>query len=160
MKQEANRVMKDNKLIVKIDGSHLPILVQEGQKLVMTPKAETAILKLLELEDRVAAAKKIVAEVIKTEALKINPNFTGVQADNIRALYRSYGQKYFVDRANIKSLPKELYDTEVQTVYKLKPAATIDKWVAENGGKLPLGLNMAEREKQMSLNKIGQAKSE
>jgi hypothetical protein len=134
-------------MLIKIDTDQLPVLAEEGGKLVFDVKAEDAIVKLLELEALVAQAKEAVKQRIEAEALKHNPNFTSVQGDRVKVGYRAYGGKYTIDEARIGELPEELYKTRV--VYTPDTKA-VDAWAQEKGA-LPLGIVTRPRAKQISI---------
>lgn len=145
---------KDNKLVVHIDASDLPILREEGKELVFKRSAEDAIEKLLKLDMQVKFAIDYVKREIEKAGLALNPDFKSVQGDKIKVGYRFFGAKYYIDNDKLDKLPKELVTVEVIKKHKLASASEIEKYIKEHDGKLPEGLVEAERQKQITMKPI------
>lgn len=141
---------------IQIDAKNLPVLAETGGKLVFEAKAEDAIYDLLRLEEAVKQAILYVKDRIEEAGLSVNPNFTSVQGDKIKAGYRSYGAKYRLDNSLVDKVPSGLVEEVVRTTYQLAPAKVIDDWRAEHDGKLPLGIDEIERPKQISIKPIAE----
>ena len=101
------------------------------------------IIPVINCEDFNCVKKKLEAA-----ALKVNPNFSSIQADKIKVYYRAYGAKYYIDEAQINLAPKELYAVETKTMYKIDTKA-VDKWTDEHGGA-PTGIKEVTRTKSIT----------
>ena len=138
---------------MKIDIDQLDKLVIEADKIFLTPEGEKVLVKLLEIrqqvEDAIDAAKKKLEET----GLKIDPNFSSIQADKVKVYFRAFGARYKVDPSLVDKLPKELY--EVSTKYNAV-AEEVEKYANEHKG-LPLGIIEAERDKTISFSLKGKS---
>ena len=121
----------------------------DADKIFLEAEGEKVLLKLLDIqqqvEDAIAAAKAKLEET----ALKLDPNFTSIQADKIKVYYRAFGSKYYIDEAHIELAPKELYEVETKVNYKIDSKA-VDKWVDEHKG-MPTGITEVERKKTLTI---------
>jgi hypothetical protein len=45
-----------------------------------------------------------------------DPNFKSIQSDNVKISRRTFGQKYYVEEANLALAPKELFKSEVSAI--------------------------------------------
>ena len=123
-------------------------LKENADQIFIDPKAEEVLIQLLEAQKQVADAIDQAKKKLEEKALKLNPNFSSIQADKVKVFYRSYGQRYYVDEANINMAPKELYTAESKITYKIDTKA-LEKWVDEKGG-MPTGIKEYERPKTLS----------
>lgn len=132
-----------NQLVIDLDS--IRIMASEGGKLVFTPKAEDAIIKLLQLQELIENQIKSVKEQIATAGQAIDPNFKGVVGENVKAIFRSYGEKYGYD--NNFNTPAEVLKTV--TWIKVNGAA-VDAYIKEHG-VMPIGIYAKDRDPQLSL---------
>lgn len=137
-------------MIIHVDTDDLQKLVVQGSKIVTSPEAEDALMKLLELQHTVDAAIVEAKKQIENTALAYDPNFTSVQSDKIKVGYRVFGAKYSIDPAYLEKLPAELYKTKVS---HSADTTAIDRFIAEKGA-LPLGINPMPRAKQITIKPI------
>lgn len=137
-------------MIINVDTEDLQKLVVQGSKIITSPEAESALMKLLELQHLVDIAITDAKSQIEKTALEYDPNFTSVQSDKVKVGYRVFGAKYSIDPALLEKLPAELYKTKVSHA---ADTVAIDKFVAEKGS-LPLGINPMPRAKQITIKLI------
>ena len=135
-------------------------LKEEAGKIFISPEGENVIVELLELQEQVEKAIKLVKDALVVEGSAVNPNFTSIQGDRVKVYYRSYGQRFYIDEAHVDLAPVELYTKEQKTTYKIDSEA-VEKWIDEQG-KLPAGINEVDRPKTLSvsLKKNAQTTSE
>lgn len=69
-------------------------LAEDGKKLLLDPRAEQAIVELLEYQEKVNEAVDQVKEFLKVSGEAMLPNFKGVEAGSVRVMCREYGSKY------------------------------------------------------------------
>lgn len=124
-------------------------LKEEAGKICIEPEGESVLVQLLELQDQVERAIQTAKDVLVVEGSKLNPNFTSIQGDKIKVAYRSYGQRFYLDEANVELAPAELYTKEQKISYKVD-AKAVEKWIDENG-VMPAGINEVDRPKTLSI---------
>lgn len=133
----------DNKPIT-FNPAAITKFARDGEKFILKQEAEKELLKLLQVQAMVDRLVKQTKEAIANAGLKIDKGFKGVIGENIRAVYRVYGEKYNYDRSN----PPEAFLTS-KTYWK--PDSTkIDEYYQKTG-KLPEGITEKEREPQLSI---------
>lgn len=128
-----------------IDIEKLDKLKSEAGKIFLEPEGEEVLVQLLEIQKQVEQAIDEAEAKLEETALKIDPNFSSIQADRIKVYYRAYGYKYKLDETKIAEMPKELYTTSVK--YSADSKA-IEKWTEEHKG-LPVGVIETERTKSL-----------
>lgn len=131
--------------MAQIDIEKLNELKADAGKIFLTPTGEDTLVQLLEIQAQVEAAIDEAEKILEEAALKLDPNFTSIQADKIKVFYRAYGTKYAIDESHLEDVPKELYTTK--TSY-LPDSKAIEKYTDENKG-LPLGIVEKERTKSL-----------
>ena len=134
---------------MNIDIERLDNLVSNADQILIRPEAEQVLLQLLDIQEQVESALKEAKKKIEESALRINPNFKSIKADNIKVYYRQYGQKYRLDESYLPQISKELY--KLKTAYSVISKA-VDEWTDQHGG-LPVGIREAEREKSLTFSK-------
>jgi len=136
---------------MNIDIQKLAKLVVDADKIFLTPEGEEVLMQLLDIrqqvEDAINAAKKKLEET----ALKVDPNFSSIQASNVKVYYRAFGARYKIDESLIDKLPKNLYETSIKFNAVAKE---IEKYAEENKG-LPQGIIEAERTKTITFSLKG-----
>jgi len=138
----------ENKIIVDLDD--LGKLVHDGTDIVLDPKAEQALIDLIELQARVEGALATVKRQIEEKALEYNPNFTSVQASRIKVGYQFFGSKYTIDESKIDKLPQHMYKTKI-TYSPI--GAEVDKFAKEHNA-LPLGIVERDRTKSITIKPV------
>ena len=122
-------------------------LVLDGDKMLLTPEGEEVLVKFKTIESQVEEAGKQIRAKIEETAKGLDPNFKTITGDKIRVSFVERGAKYVIDESQIKSVPKEFYETKVS--YSVK-TADVDKFLKKTGG-LPLGINAPERIKSLTI---------
>lgn len=149
---------KDIQEILKPYLDKLTKVTSDADKILLDPKGEEILLQLLKAQEEIDKLVDLAKVKLETAALKLDPNFSSVQADKIKVFYRAYGQRFYVDENNINMAPKELYEAESKVTYKVD-AKAVEKWVAEHGG-MPTGIIEVERKKSLSFSLKNNAKTE
>jgi ElaB/YqjD/DUF883 family membrane-anchored ribosome-binding protein len=91
---------------MNIDLDQIPQLIQDADKILISPEGEESLVKLLEIKKQVQAAIEEVEKKLEEEALKINPLFKSISSDRVKVYYRAYGSLYKVDETRVAELPK------------------------------------------------------
>src|SRR3990167_3856095 len=131
---------------MKIDIEKLDSLKKTADKIFLEPEGEEVLLSLLEIQKQVEDAIDAAKAKLEETALKLDPNFSSIQADKIKVYYRQYGARFKIDESKVAQIPKELYSEKV-TYSPI--VAEIEKKVEELGG-LPDGVIEPERPKQLT----------
>jgi hypothetical protein len=136
----------ENTKIIKVNPEDIKILATEGEKFIFKPKAEEALIKLLELQKFIDDAVEDVKNKIAQAGQEVNPNFKGVIGDRVRCIYRAYGGKYkydFTKRGDCLPFLKE------KTTYTVD-ADKVEDYIKEVG-ELPMGILEADRDNKLSI---------
>lgn len=129
--------------IVKVDKTEIAKLKVEAGKLVLTQKAENELIKLLDLKDYIDEVVEEVKNTISKSALSLYPEFKGVVGENLRAVYRNYGDKYETDNTEfLKTIITQRIDSD-----------KIDEYIKVNGN-LPEGVKKKERVKKLTISRL------
>ena len=141
---------------LSVDTEELRSLALEGKDIFLKPEGEQALLKLLELKETVEKAIDEAKKVLEEEALKLDPNFKSIQADNIRVYYRTYGSRYKLDESKIAAIPANFYTAKTSYTVNIKE---VEAFAREKGG-LPDGILEIERPKQLTFSRKGEKEDE
>lgn len=129
--------------IVKINKSEIAKLKDEAGKLVLTQKAESELIKLLDLKDYIDSVVEEVKGAIGNSALSIYPEFKGVIGEKVKAVYRMYGDKYETENADfLKTVTSYRVDSE-----------KIDEYKGAKG-ELPPGVTEKNRVKKLIITRL------
>lgn len=131
---------------ITINLGNLEKITAEADKIFLSPAAEKEIIKVIELQKQVDDALETMKKAVEAAGLALNPNFTSIQADRLKAYYRAYGSKYLLDESQINLVPKELYTVESKVTYKIDSDA-VEKWAESHKG-MPAGINEVPVEKR------------
>lgn len=134
-------------MIIKIDTDKIAQLESKGTSILISQDGEKVLAELLEIQETIEEAISGVKQSLEEAALEIDPNFSSIQGELVKVSYRAYGSKYKIDQSQIKNLSEELYTTKVLYSPNSKE---IDKFYKEKGA-LPLGVEVPERKKQISI---------
>lgn len=134
---------------ITVDLDEIKLISSSADNLLITEEAEKEIAKLLDLQDKIEEAIKEAKILIEKKGLEINPNFKSVEGDIIKASYRYYGQKYYLEDDKIDKIPTEMYIKEIITKYKTN-TDIIENFIEKNNG-LPYGIIAPERKKSLSI---------
>ncbi len=132
--------------MANIDIETLDQLVVDADKIFLTPDGEKTLVKLLEIQKQVELAIDEAKSKLEVAALKVNPNFSSIQADKVKVYYREYGAKYYVDETQKDLIPEGLVAEKVSFSVDSK---AVEKWVEEKGA-MPTGIKEVERGKTLS----------
>jgi hypothetical protein len=136
--------------IIKIDPNEIVELEAESGQLVMKPSAEKSLMRLLELKQMVDDALERAKAMIVQSATALNPDFRGLEGEEIRIIFRSYGEKYEYDWTKKDSLKPFL----TEKIYYKVDSKKVDEYL-EKVGELPEGIKEKERSKTPSIKFIG-----
>lgn len=137
---------QENQLIVNLND--INSLALEGGKLMYTPRAEEAIVGLLTLKELIDNHIEAIKGKIAAAGKQLDPNFKGVVGEQIKSIYRAYGEKYEWDKTTKTpdGILKEVVSVKVDT-------KAVELFVKEQG-KLPDGIMEKERVPVLSLTRI------
>lgn len=116
-----------------IDTDELAKLQAEAEAVVLKTEAQDTLLRILELEQKVADIKEVAKSKLLEEGKKLNPNFKSWEADRVRISMRAYGAKYFVSDMEFDLAPKELFSTEVTVIAPNEATDAIQQELAKAG---------------------------
>lgn len=123
-------------------------IITKADNIFLTADGEQVLIDLLAIQQQVEDAVTEAKAKLEAAALKASPNFSSIQADKIKVYYRAYGAKYYIDEPNMQYVPKELYETQVKTTYKIDTKA-LEKQI-DATGKVPAGIIEVDRKKQLT----------
>lgn len=136
-------------MIVKINSAEILKLEKDSEGIIFDPKAEDAIVRLLEMQRELNGAIEYLKSEIERQALQFNPNFTGLKGEKIKINYSASGSKY-KDTGDIK-FHRERFWTK-KTVWSLDSKA-IDEYKAKNY-TLPKGVAEVHRRKTIRISEV------
>lgn len=134
--------------MAQIDIEKLKELTVKADEIFLSAAGEQVLIDLLTIQGQVEAAIDEAKAKLEAAALKVNPNFSSIQADKIKVYYRSFGSKYYIDEANINLAPKEFYTVESKVTYKIDTKA-LEKAI-DASGKVPAGIIEVDRKKSIT----------
>jgi hypothetical protein len=138
------QVLKNMNEII-IDMNKMTALAQEGEKFILKPSAESALIELHETIEKLQALEDHVKEEIGRIGKELNPNFKGVLGENVKCIYRKFGAKYNYDWKNREGALPFLKRKEYFSV----DADKVDKYIKEVK-ELPESIFEAPREEKLS----------
>lgn len=137
-------------LRANIDLSDLKVEIADTMA-TLTKESQEQLEKLLEAKQAIAEleeqAKTKIAEMFEKIEKEMGTSPMLSKTGRVRVYYRQYGEKYIVDPSRIEELPGRFY--EVQKKYKVN-TKELETYFDEFG-KVPLGIEMPERKKVVSL---------
>lgn len=136
-------------MIVKVNAGELLTLEKDGESIIFNPKAEDAIVRLLEIQKEVDGAIEYLKSEIERQALEFNPNFTGLKGNKIKINYSASGSKY-KDVGGVK-FHRDCFWTK-KTVWSLDSKA-VDEYRAKYY-KLPKGIQEVHRKKSIRISEV------
>ncbi len=134
--------------MAQIDIEKVQELTAKADEIFISPAGEQVLVDLLTIQGQVEAAIDEAKAKLEAAALKVNPNFSSIQADKIKVYYRAFGSKYYIDENNINQAPKEFYTVESKVTYKIDTKA-LEKSI-DATGKMPAGILEVDRKKSIS----------
>lgn len=140
----------ENTQIIKVDPKEIVQLSEKGGELMFKKTAEASLVRLLELQRMVNEALDRAKLQIVEAALKLNPNFKGIEGEEVKITFRNYGEKYEYDWKLKEALEPFLVKKEYFKVDSKK----VDEYV-DTVGELPEGITEKDRSKTPSIKFIG-----
>lgn len=134
--------------MAQIDIEKVQELTAKADEIFISPAGEQVLVDLLTIQGQVEAAIDEAKAKLEAAALKVNPNFSSIQADKIKVYYRAFGAKYYIDEAHINDAPKEFYTVESKVTYKIDTKA-LEKHI-DATGQMPAGIIEVDRKKSIS----------
>jgi len=131
---------------ITVDLDELKQLVQDSGQIFLKADGEQALLRLLELQELINGAVDQARSTLEEEALRLNPNFTCIKADNLSVHYRCFGPKYELVEQLLPELEPSLYITRSSCSVNTKAVEAILKTT----GELPRGVIERERSKRIT----------
>lgn len=135
---------------VQVNLSELLKLQDDGGKLVFDPKAEDAIIQLLDIQERVNNTVEFVKAEIERQGLEYAPGFSSVGGDRLKANYSASGAKYKEDpQGDIQQRRAPFWTRKVTYSPNSKE---VEKYEMKHHGKLPNGIIKAVRKSSIRFN--------
>jgi hypothetical protein len=131
---------------ITVDLDELKQLVQDSGQIFLRPDGEQALLRLLELQETINGAVDQARRTLEEEALRLNPNFTCIKADNLTVHYRCFGPRYELDEQLLPELNPDLIINRSSCSVNTKAVEAILKTT----GELPLGIIERERPRRIT----------
>lgn len=141
-----------NSLVVKINPAEIATLQQDGKSIVFNPKAEEAIIRLLEIQKEVDGAIDWLKSEIERQALEFNPNFSAIKGERLKVNYSASEAKY-KDNGGAKFHSSKFWKKKI--AWSLDSKA-IDAHRAKYY-RLPAGITEVERKKTIRITASGGA---
>ena len=138
-------------MIVKINSAELLQLEKDGETIVFNPKAEDAIMRLLEIQKEVDGVVEYLKSEIERQALEFDPNFVALKGDKIKINYSASGAKFKATGEAVKHAKK--FWTK-KTTWALDSKA-IEEY-KEKYYRLPKGIAEVARKKSIRLTEVPQ----
>lgn len=133
--------------IIKPYLDKLKKLTLEADKILIDPEGENVLLTILEAEQEIVDLKEKAKLILEQKALKLNPNFSSIQADKVKVYYREYGSKYYLDETQKDLVPEGMLSEKIS--YSINSKA-VEDWVNEKG-HMPTGIRESDRNKTLSI---------
>jgi len=137
---------KDQQDIITVSKKDILQFKEEGGKLFFSAKAETQLLKLLELKEMIDSAIEEVKEQVAIAGQEVSLDFRGVIGQRVRAIYRVFGEKYTYDKGMTEEARPWLNEFTVRKVISTE----VDAYTKEHD-TLPPGIIEKERAPKISL---------
>lgn len=84
----------NSELVVKINPAEIFQAQKEGKDFIVNPDAESAIVRLLNIQTEVNKAVELLKEEIERQALEFNPDFSAIKGEKVKINYSAAGAKY------------------------------------------------------------------
>ena len=155
-KKTANKIVSYDKMnLTKLEAMIID-LKKDGDQIFLKPEGESALLKVLEIQEFLDGAIKDIKEKLATKAEKVDPNFTSISGDNIKVYYRFFGSRYGVDSSLVEKVPEGLLKREIRYSVDIK---ALEEYIEIKKG-VPYGIVVKDRQKSISFAKKKGLKNE
>ena len=150
-----NKLEQIKRLSLEIieDASHY---AEEGKEFIFDQDAEGALVEILKLSEKVSNTVDELKLALEKSALSYNPNFKSILGKNVKVGYQEFGTKYSLDYKNIDNISEKFY--RVDRKYYPEPKE-IEAFI-EAEQKLPEGVNINDRKKQIVIRFKGEVQDE
>lgn len=136
-----------SKDLITIDTSAIALVEQDGDKFLLTSKAEEGLQKFLDLKKQVEEVDKLIKEKLGNQMKALN--CTKIEGEGITVIRRYYGERF------------EVYDPEMvkqtgfaKEIVVTKPDTKMIEEFTETTGELPEGIKLRERNESVSISEI------
>ena len=136
-------------MIVKINSAEILTLEKDGEAIIFNPKAEDAIVKLLEMKRELDGTIEYLKSAIERQALEFNPNFTSLKGSKIKINYSASGAK-FKDVGGVKYRREKYWKKKV--VWSIDSKA-VEEFRSKNY-RLPKGIAEVGRKKTIRISEV------
>lgn len=136
-------------MVVKVNAAELLTLEKDGETVVINPKAEDAILRLLEIKNEVDGAIDYLKEAIARQATEFDPNFSGLKGRRIKINYSAAGAK-FKETGEIEKHSSKFWKKKVSWSLDSK---AIEAYKAKYY-RLPKGISEVVRKKTIRISEV------
>ena len=136
-------------MIIKVNTAEILKLEKDGENIILDPKAENAIVRLLEIQREVDGAVEYLKGEIERQALEYNPNFAGLKGAKIKIYYSAVGAKY-KNTGDLMAHRKKFW-TQKKT-WQLNTKA-VDEYLMKHK-KLPKGIAKVARKKTIRISEV------
>lgn len=133
-------------LVVKINPAEIFQAQKEGKDFIVNPNAESAIVRLLNIQTEVNKAVELLKEEIERQALEFNPDFSAIKGEKVKINYSAAGAKY-KDNGGAKFHSSKFWKKKI--TWSLDSKA-IDAHRAKYY-RLPVGISEVERKKTIRI---------
>lgn len=134
-----------NELTIKYD--NLELLVKGAKEITLNPQGEELLIRLLDLKEKVEMAIKQCKSVLEVAIQEVDPDLSSISSDNVKVMYRVYGQQYSLNEMLLEELDPKYY---IEKKSFSPNTAEIKKEIRENG-ILPNGIIINDRKKTVSI---------
>ena len=111
---------------LEVNKAELITLAEDGSSLVLNADAEGALIQLLELQSLVDSTVSYVKDQIVEAGLALDPTFSTVSGDRVKANYQYSGAVYKMLEGR-KEFPAPLFKREVKVSIDSKAMAAYEK---------------------------------
>lgn len=131
---------------LEVNKAELITLAEDGSTMVLNPEAEDALIKLLELQTLVDNTVGYVKDKIVEAGLALDPSFSTVAGDTVKANYQYSGAVYKLMPGR-KEFPAPLFKREVKVSIDSKAMAAYEK----EHRRLPKYVERASRKQSLQI---------
>lgn len=136
----------NSELVVKINLAEIFYAQKEGKDFIVNPNAESAIVRLLNIQTEVNKAVELLKGEIERQALEFNPNFSAIKGEKVKINYSAAGAKY-KDNGTAKFHSSKFWKKKVTWTPDSK---AIDTYRAKSY-RLPAGITEVDRKKTIRI---------
>ena len=133
-----------------LDSEEIKDICIDATTFAITAEGERSLVRLLNIQEQINAFVEQVKEEIVEKAKTIDGDFTSIKGDVLKIEYRECGSKFtLVDNATVK---REFITLTERMAVNTK---AVERFMAENNGELPAGVQMSDRKKSIIIKRKG-----